>query len=1361
VVGFLLAAVLAFPAHGSAAPPSGFQETTAFSALSSPTVVRFANDGRVFVAEQGGLIKVYDSLSDPTPTVFANLTTQTQAFWDRGLLGMALDPQFPTRPYIYVSYTYDAAIGGTAPRWGDTCPTPPGATGDGCVVSGRLSKLTASGNVMTGEQVLIEDWCQQYPSHSIGAVQFGQDGALYMSGGDGASFNFADWGQDGSPLNPCGDPPTGVGGSQTVPTAEGGALRSQDLRTSGDPVNLNGAVIRVNPDTGAAMLNNPLIANSDPNARRIVAYGLRNPFRFTLRPGTNEVWIGDVGWSNWEEINRVVDPLAGVTNFGWPCREGPNEQSGYRDLNICAGLRAQPSATTGPLLTYAHSAKVAGESCPTGGSSISGLEFYDGGTFPSSYNGALFFADYSRNCIWVMFAGANGVPNPATTTPFDTPAAGPVHLEVGPGGDLFYADLTGGTIRRIHYISANRPPTAVATADVTSGSPPLTVHFDGRGSSDPDAGDTLSYAWDLDGDGAFDDSTSATPTQVYSTAGTTQVRLRVTDGGGASDTSAPIAIVTDPNDPPSAAIGSPTSATRWKVGDTIAFSGSATDAEDGAVPAASLTWTLDLIHCAVSNPNSCHAHHVQDWNGVASGSFAAPDHEYPSRLELTLTAVDSRGLSDTETLRLDPDTVQLSFDTVPSGMQLSVASQTEAAPFTRTVIKRSTTSVTAPSPQVLGSDSYLFSSWSDGGAGTHTITAGDTAATYTARFDRDTGAPVPGMVAAYGFDEGAGLTAGDRSSLGNTGTLSGATWALAGRFGGAVSFDGVNDWVSVADAASLDLTTGMTLEAWVRPTAAGSSWRTVALKEASGNLAYALYSNEGADRPSGHVNVSGDKDTRGTAAVPLNNWTHLATTYDGATLRLFVNGAQVSSRALPGSILQTTGAFRIGGNGVWPEWFTGLIDELRVYNRALTAAELQADMTKPVSGPAQPPPQDTTPPTQPQNLVATGTLGRANLTWSASTDAVGVTGYDVHRSATSGFSPSAANRIAQITGTTYADSISPGTWYYRVVARDAAGNLSTPSAQAQAVVTSDTTAPIVSITAPAGGATVSNVINVTASASDDVGVLGVQMRLDGQSLGAEDTTAPYEASWDTRTASAGSHTLTAVARDAAGNTQTSAPVTVTVNNTTPPPTGLVAAYGFDEGAGLTAGDRSSLGNTGTLSGATWALAGRFGGAVSFDGVNDWVSVADAASLDLTTGMTLEAWVRPAAAGSSWRTVALKETSGNLAYALYSNEGANRPSGHVNVSGDKDTRGTAAVALNAWTHLATTYDGATLRLFVNGAQVSSRALPGSILASSSPFRIGGNGVWPEWFQGLIDELRVYNRALTATELQSDMNRPVGP
>jgi glucose/arabinose dehydrogenase len=723
--------------------PSGFQESIVFSNLDNPTVVRFSPDGRIFVAEKRGVIKVFDSLSDSTPDIFADLNVNVYNFWDRGLLGMALDPNFPTNPYVYVLYTYDHQLGSSspAPRWGaagvysDPCPTPPGATTDGCVVSARLSRLQASGNRMTGsEQVLIEDWCQQYPSHSIGTVEFGADGALYASGGDGASFDFADYGQKGSPLNPCGDPPGGVGATLTPPTAEGGALRSQDLRTrpqTGDPVTLDGSVIRVDPATGAGRSGNPLASDADPNARRIIAHGLRNPFRFTMRPGTNELWIGDVGWGDWEEIN--VLPVGGVQNFGWPCYEGNGRQAGYdgANLNICENLYAASGAVTAPYFTYHHNNRVvANETCPTGSSSVAGLEFEFAASqtsYPADYEGGLFFADYSRDCIWFMQKGADGKPSPGLIRTFAAGAANPVNLENGPGGDLFYVDFDGGTIRRIRYFSANATPKAVVTANPTAGSAPLTVSFDGSGSSDPDPGDTLTYAWDLDDDGQYDDSTAAKPTYTYTSNGGYTPSLKVTDNDGASDTAS--VTITVGNTPPTAIINEPAAGATWKVGDVINFSGGATDAQDGTLPASALKWDLILQHC----PSNCHTHQLQSFNGVRSGSFTAPDHEYPSYLELKLTATDNGGLTDTKTVRLDPKTVDLTFQTSPGGLTLTLNNATFKAPFTRTVIMGSNNSLSAPD-QRKGSQTYRFDSWSDGGAQTHDITAPNTATTYTARF---------------------------------------------------------------------------------------------------------------------------------------------------------------------------------------------------------------------------------------------------------------------------------------------------------------------------------------------------------------------------------------------------------------------------------------------------------------------------------------------------------------------------------------------------------------------------------------------------------------------------------------------------
>lgn len=339
--------------------------------------------------------------------------------------------------------------------------------------------------------------------------------------------------------------------------------------------------------------------------------------------------------------------------------------------------------------------------------------------------------------------------------------------------------------------------------------------------------------------------------------------------------------------------------------------------------------------------------------------------------------------------------------------------------------------------------------------------------------------------------------------------------------------------------------------------------------------------------------------------------------------------------------------------------------------------------------------------------------------------------------------------------------LSPDTTYhYRLKSRDGSGNLTTSQDFTFTTAALDTGAPTVNLTAPANGSTVSGSVNVTAGASDNVGVVGVQFKLDGVNLGSEDTTSPYSVSWGTLSTSNGSHTLTAVARDAAGNSTTSAAVTVTVSNTTSG--GLVAAYGFNEGAGASVGDQSGNANNGSIFQATWYTTGKYGKALAFDGSNDYVSVPDSNSLDLTNRMTLEAWVRPTAT-SGWRTVLLKENGGELAYGMYARESTNRPSGWLRIDptsgSSQSARSSVALTNNAWNHLAVTYDGSVLRTYVNGTLRGSRNVTGNMYTSSSPLKFGGNAVWGEYFAGQLDEIRIYNRALTATEIQTDMNTPL--
>ena len=1499
------------PASAATLPP-GFQETTVFSGLTEPTAVRFSPDGRVFVAEHGGLLKVFDSLSDPTPSIYADLRTNVHAYDDRGLLGLALHPSFPTVQDIYVSYAHDAAIGGTAPRWGtpgadsDPCPTPPGPTLDGCVISGRLSRLTpgsgssvpyrdavladspaaywrlgeasgttaadTSGNGRTGtyvntptlgaagalsgdsntavgfdgssehvnvpfsaalntaqftveawafvtggqgsyrtvassrdfaagatrgytiyalpdntwalwlgngsggwqsvagpplvlnkwthlvasydgtsarlyvdgvqvgatqtthspnsarptriaaganegpanyffpgrvdevaiyssalsaarvqthfqigsgvptlatEHVLIEDWCQQFTTGAPGGVEFGSDGALYMTAGSGGSYTFNDWGQEGSPTNPCGDPPGGVGSLLTPPTAEGGWLRSQDLRTSGDPVGLGGTLIRVDPVTGAGFAGNPLAGSSDANARRIVAYGFRNPFRITVRPGTRDVWIGDVGAGTYEEIDRVPDAGAGVMhNFGWPCYEGPNRQPGYdaADLNICENLYQQPGATTPPTFSYVHGSKVVPtETCSTTtGSAVSGLAFTPAtSAYPAAYNGALFFADYSRTCIWVMFAGGNGLPDPTNVQPFVQDAMFPVDLEFGPDGKLYYVDVATGTIRRIDFTSGNQPPQAVATAQPTSGAVPLTVNFNGSGSSDPD-GTIAAYAWDLDGDGQFDDSTAQNPTFQYTVPGTYNARLRVTDNQGAPGFSSSIPITVGSN-PPTAFIDQPTPSFTWRAGDVIAFSGHGTDPEDGALPASALSWNVTLQHCTA--PGNCHSHPVQSFSGVASGSFSAPDHEYPSFLQLTLTVRDSTGITDSETIDLNPKTVVANLATSPSGLNLVLNSTSGTTPFSVTLVEGTTNTLSAPSPQVLNGTTYVFAGWSDGGAQTHTFTANATT-TYTATFTPQTATGYSASVLAdsplayWRLGESSGTSAADSSGNNRTGSyLATPSLGLAGALTGdpstAVGFDGSSEYVNVPYTAALN-PAQFTVEAWAFVTGGQNTYRSLVTSRdfAPGNArGYLIYA--AANNTWQLWTGSGPWNVLEGPAVTLNQWTHLVATFDGTTARLYVNGVLADSAAV-GYVQNTLRPLRIasGNTDGAPNYFLpGRVDEVAVYGSALSAARVSAHFT------------------------AAGGGGGGNQP---------------------------------------------------------------PTAVASAQPTSGT---------------VPLTVNFTGSGSDPDGTIAsYAWDLDGDGQ-FDDSTAQNPSFQYTV---AGTYSARLRVTDNQGAPGFSSPVTITAQSSGGPPgysasvlaDSPLAYWRLGESSGTSAADSSGNNRTGSyLATPSLGLAGALTGdpstAVGFDGSSEYVNVPYTAALN-PAQFTVEAWAFVTGGQNTYRSLVTSRdfAPGNArGYLIYA--AANNTWQLWTGSGPWNVLEGPAVTLNQWTHLVATFDGTTARLYVNGVLADSAAV-GYVQNTLRPLRIasGNTDGAPNYFlPGRVDEVAVYGSALSAARVSA--------
>lgn len=735
------------PMLGAGSSQPGLTVTPVVTDLNLPVTMAFAAHDRVYVAEKAGVVRMLTTSGEEAPVTTLDLRREVHDYSDRGLLGLTLHPQFDHgSPYLYVLYSHDRDPFGppTVPRWGgsrgdDDCPSPPGALQDGCTTTAQLVRYTvnARGVADPASALVLLDgsgspdggWCHQFPSHSIGTVEFGPDGMLYVGAGDGADFTRVDYGQLGgsagspTPANPCADRPGSRGTALAPGTSWGGSLRSQAVRNAPATgyVTWDGAILRVDPATGKAPASNPLVGNGIAGDDRIIAYGLRNPFRFGFRPGSDQLWLGDVGWGAVEEINsfRTGRAQSTVPNFGWPCYEGSTPQDSYKatGLAACNSLYANTTSTIGgvssPLVNPVYEWTRDGEK-PAPGCSISGSGSAVGGAFatnstwPSAMKGAYVFADYARGCIAALPL-LNGQPDTGHPLAVVTDVYA-VSIKSGPGGDLYYADIGTGSIKRIRSTSGNQPPVAAFTATPDQGTPPLTVSLDATASSDPDGLEKLTYSWDLDGDRACNDATGAKLTHTFTTRGAKTVGLCVRDPLG--ETGRATRTIQVDNTTPTVTATSSADTAGWKVGDELVFTAVGHDADQPTLPDGAYTWAFDLRHCANEGGKDCHTHPLTGTTGRVA-RLIAPDHEYYAYIHAKVTVTDDAGAPATASVDAKPRISTLTLATSPSGVPVSAGVVSGRSPLIAKFLENGVAQLVVPVDTDVTIPRSKFTGWSD------------------------------------------------------------------------------------------------------------------------------------------------------------------------------------------------------------------------------------------------------------------------------------------------------------------------------------------------------------------------------------------------------------------------------------------------------------------------------------------------------------------------------------------------------------------------------------------------------------------------------------------------------------------------
>ncbi|HJR58956.1 MAG TPA: LamG-like jellyroll fold domain-containing protein [Vicinamibacterales bacterium] len=612
-----------------------------------------------------------------------------------------------------------------------------------------------------------------------------------------------------------------------------------------------------------------------------------------------------------------------------------------------------------------------------------------------------------------------------------------------------------------------------------------------------------------------------------------------------------------------------------------------------------------------------------------------------------------------------------------------------------------------------------------------------------------------GLIAHWPLNEAAGTTAFDAAGSYTATLASGATWTT-GRHGAGVRLDGEAAYIATP---MIDVHgSALTLAAWVNISDYPAELDQRIISKST-DIAEASHYWMLSQARSGNRNLlrfrlkTGSSTTTliaSTGDLPTNTWYHATATYDGMTMRLYLNGVEVGSTPKSGTIATNTAVpVSIGRSPDGSNFLRGIIDDVRVYDQALTASDIAAVMQGKEAAP------DTTAPSIPTAVKATAASPtQIYVQWSASTDDTAVTGYRVRRNGT----------VVTTTGTTYVESgLLPSTTYsYTVSAFDSAGNESAPSAPAAATTLApDSTPPRLSGVTATGvtssEATITWTTDEPASSAVEYGPT--------TSYGSSAYDHSVVTSHAVRIAPlqpATTYHYRVTSTDPAGNIVRSADLAfTTAAGTGGGAGGPIAYWALDEGTGMMAAN-SAGGESATLAGgATWT-DGRAAYAVRLNGTTGYLSTP---TLDLPgSNMTIAAWVSHSAFPGNVEQRIISKASGIDEQAHYWMLSQTKVSGRHRLrfrlrTGSVTTTLVAATGdlpSDTWYHAAASYDGETMRLYLDGVEVGSKAKSGTIATDATvPVSIGRNPDGSNYLNGIIDDVRIYDRALTATDIAALM------